>query len=82
MSDRRDPQRRRAGRALREAGGACNWRPNQRCVAAPAAAADRGYAPAHAALGRFYDPNLHPRDVTRSAGRAALPCGSVATTPR
>ncbi len=36
------------------------------------AAADRGYAPAHAALGRFYDPNLHPRDVTPDPRQAAL----------
>jgi hypothetical protein len=36
------------------------------------AAADSGYAPAHSALGRFYDPNLHPRDVTPDPRQAAL----------
>lgn len=36
-------------------------------------AADRGYAPAHAALGRFYDPNLpHAADVHPDEHEAAL----------
>jgi hypothetical protein len=36
-------------------------------------AADRGYAPADAALGRFYDPNLpHPADIHPDEHEAAL----------
>lgn len=34
--------------------------------------ADKGHAPAHAALGRFYDPTLpHPPDVTPDARQSA-----------
>jgi TPR repeat protein len=36
-------------------------------------AADRNYAPAHAALGRFYDPDLpHPPDIQSDEHQAAL----------